>query len=72
MYLKFSNNVEKNGGALFLDSNSIMILNAISFGIYISINFVNDTAHKGGAIFVKDIIILFRVDHFQSWINIMI
>ena len=54
VYIKFSNNVGKNGGALFLDSKSTMIFNATRFGV--SLHFVNNTAHKGGAIFVEDVI----------------
>ena len=54
VYLNFSNNIGKNGGALSLDSNSTIIFNASKSGV--SLHFVNNIAHKGGAILVEDVI----------------
>ena len=48
----FCKNNGTNGGALSLDSDSTLIFNAITLSIIV--NFMNNTAQRGGAIFVND------------------
>ena len=48
----FSNNIGTNGGALSMDSNSSLIFNATALNILV--NFTNNAAQRGGAIYVND------------------
>ena len=50
--VQFINNNGVYGGALSLDSGSILVLNAIKSNI--SLNFKDNTAQRGGAIYVED------------------
>lgn len=50
--LIFRNNVGKNGGVLYLDSNSTIIFNATTSHVFLY--FIKNTAPKGGAIYVEE------------------
>ena len=52
VFIEFSSNIGKDGGALFLGLGSTMIFNATESNIVLS--FKNNSAQRGGAIFVED------------------
>ena len=48
----FINSIRQNGGALSLDSESVLTFNATKMNV--SLHFINNTAERGGAIYVEE------------------
>lgn len=68
VYLNFSNNIGKNGGAFFLDSNStILLFSMLANLVYLYILSIIQHTREGQSLLKM----LFRVGHFQLWSNII-